>query len=150
MQKYVKLNGVIEICASVQGALSSNLDQMIGAGKVWQQLKDLPTIEIPDESDIRFYIPKDETIPTNLLLYVGDVFVRYERIHGGFRFHIDIKDETKAMEIAEKIVQKMEFEHDESQHGVSWRTLSLEIVPQDERYKIDTIIDWKYRVRDSY
>lgn len=106
--------------------------------------------DVPDESDIRFYIPKDETIPTALLLYVGDVFVRYERIHGGFRFYIDTKDETEAMEIAEKIVQKMEFEHDESQHGVSWRTLSLEIVPQDERYKIDTIVDWKYRVRDSY
>lgn len=150
MQKYVKLNDVIEICASVQGALSSNLDQMIGAGKVWQQLKDLPTIELPDESNIRFYIPKYETIPTNLLLYVGDVFVRYERIHGGFRFYIDTKDETEAMEIAEKIVQKMKLEHDESQHGVSWRTLSLEIVPQDERYKIGTIIDWKYRVRDSY
>ena len=86
------------------------------------------------QDDIKFYIPKYETIPTALLLYVGDVFVRYERIHGGFRFYIDTKDETKAMEIAEKITQKMKLEHDESQHGVSWRTLSLEIVPQEERY----------------
>ncbi len=100
--------------------------------------------------DIRFYIPKDETIPTALRLYVGDIFVTYERIHGGFRFYIDIKDEAEAMEIAKKIIQKMKLEHDESQYGVSWRTLSLEIVPQDERYKINTIIDWKYRVRDSY
>lgn len=100
--------------------------------------------------DIQFYIPRHETIPTALLLYVGDVFVRYERIHGGFRFSIDTKDEAEAMEIAKKIVQKMKSEHDEPQHGVSWRTLSLEIVPQEERYKIDTIIDWKYRVRDSY
>lgn len=102
------------------------------------------------QDDIKFYIPKYETIPTALLLYVGDVFVRYERIHGGFRFYIDTKNEVKAMEIAEKVTQKMKLEHDESQHGVSWRTLSLEIVPQEERYKIDTIVDWKYRVRDSY
>jgi len=100
--------------------------------------------------DIQFYIPKDETIPTALRLYVGDIFATYERIHGGFRFYIDTKDEAQAMEIAKKIVQRMKSEHDESQHGVSWRTLSLEIVPQDERYKINTIIDWKYRVRDSY
>ena len=100
--------------------------------------------------NIKFYIPKHETIPTALRLYVGDIFVTYERIHGGFRFYIDTKDEAKAMEIAKKIVQRMKSEHDESQHGVSWRTLSLEIVPQDERYKINTIIDWKYRVRDSY
>lgn len=100
--------------------------------------------------DIQFYIPKDETIPTALRLYAGDIFVTYERIHGGFRFYIDTKDEAEAMEIAKKIVQKMKSEHDEPQHGVSWRTLLLEIVPQDERYKINTIIDWKYRVRDSY
>ena len=150
MQKYVKLNDVIEICSNVQIALSSNLDQMVGAGKVWQQLKDLPIIELPDESDIRFYIPKHETIPTALRLYVGNVYVTYERIHGGFRFSIDTKDEAEAIKIVKKIIQKMKLEHDEPQHGISWRTLSLEIVPQDERYKINTIIDWKYRVRDSY
>jgi hypothetical protein len=44
----------------------------------------------------------------------------------------------------------MKREHDESQHGVSWRTVSLEVVPQDERYRIDTVVDWIYRVRDSY
>lgn len=102
------------------------------------------------QDNIKFFIPKDETIPTALRLYVGDVYVTYKRIHGGFRFSIDTKDETEAMEIAKKIVQRMKSEHDESQHGVSWRTLSLEIVPQEERYKINTIIDWKYRVRDSY
>lgn len=100
--------------------------------------------------DIRFYIPKDEVIPTSLQLYVDNIYVRYERIHGGFRFHIFLDDEEKAMEVAKEIVQQMKIDHDESQHGVSWRTISLEIVPQEERYKFNTIIDWKYRVRDSY
>lgn len=101
-------------------------------------------------SDIRFYIPNGETIPTDLRLYVDDVYVEYERIIGGFLFHISLDDEEKAMEVAKAIVQKMIMEHDESQHGVSWRTVSLEIIPQEERYKIDTIVEWKYRVRDSY
>lgn len=101
-------------------------------------------------SEIRFYIPKDETIPTGLRLFVGDVYVEYERIYSGFRFHISTMDEKKAMEIAKEITDQMKREHDESQHGISWRTISLSIVPQDERYKVDTIVDWKYRVRDSY
>lgn len=101
-------------------------------------------------SEIRFFIPKDETIPTDLRLLVGDVYVRYERIKSGFRFHISVNDEDKAIDVAKEITDKMKREHDESQHGVSWRTVSLEVVPQDERYRIDTVVDWIYRVRDSY
>lgn len=101
-------------------------------------------------SQISFYIPKDETIPTDLRLYVGDVYVHYERIRNGFRFHILVDDENKAIDIAKEISDKMNREHDESQHGVSWITISLEVVPQDERNRIDTIVDWTYRVRDSY
>lgn len=101
-------------------------------------------------SDIRFYIPEGESIPTDLRLYVGDVYVEYHRIDAGFRFEIDLEDEAEAWKVAEQIVERMIAEHDEAQHGVTWRTLSLEVVPQEERYKIGTIIDWKYRVRDSY
>lgn len=101
-------------------------------------------------TDIRFYIPEGETIPTDLRLYFGDVYVVYLRIDRGFRFEILLDDENEAMKIAEEIVQKMIREHDESQHGVSWRTVSLEVIPQEERYKIGTLIEWKYRVRDSY
>lgn len=148
MQKYVKLDDVISLFCKIDcGANASSCTEEC---KDIKDFRDLSTIDLLNGSDIRFYIPKYETIPTALLLYVGDVLVRYERIHGGFRFYIDTKDEVKAMEIAEKITQQMKLEHDESQHGVSWRTLSLEILPQEERYKIDTIIDWKYRVRDSY
>jgi len=101
-------------------------------------------------SEIKFYIPKNETIPTDLRLYVGDIYVNYERIKSGFRFHIWVDDEDKAIDVAKEITDKMKLEHDESQHGVSWRTISLAVVPQDERYRIDTVVDWIYRVRDSY
>lgn len=101
-------------------------------------------------TDIRFYIPESETIPTDLRLYVGDVYVKYHRIDHGFRFEILLDDENEAMRIAEEIVKKMKYEHDESQYGVSWRTKSLVVIHQEERYKIGTIIDWEYYVRDSY
>lgn len=101
-------------------------------------------------SDIKFYIPKDETIPTDLMLYVDDVYVKYHRIKNGFRFEILLDDETEAMKIAEKIVERMTLEHDEAQHGIFWRTKSLVVIHQEERYKIGTIIDWEYYVRDSY
>ena len=101
-------------------------------------------------SEINFYIPNDETIPTDLRLYVDDIYVTYERTKDGFTFHISLDDEEKAMEVTKEIVQKMIREHDESQHGVSWRTVSLQVIPQEDRYKIDTLIEWKYRVRDSY
>lgn len=101
-------------------------------------------------SEIRFYIPSDEIIPTALRLYVGDVYVAYERIEGGFRFYTYLENEEEAINVVKEIVDQMISDHDESQHGFSWRTVSLEVVPQEERYKIGTIIEWKYRVRDSY
>lgn len=64
--------------------------------------------------------------------------------------YISLEDEQRAIGVAQEIVEKIKREHDEQEHGVSWRTVSLEIVPQEERYKIGTIIEWKYRVRDSY
>ena len=101
-------------------------------------------------NDIEFYIPKSETIPTDLRLYVDDVFVVYCRIDKGFRFVISLEDEAEAMKVAEKIVERMIADHDEARHGVTWCTVSLTVVPQEGRYKVGTIIDWKYRVRDSY
>lgn len=101
-------------------------------------------------AEIRFYIPDDETIPTQLRVYVDNVFVRYKRIEGGFRFYISLDDEQQAIKVAKQIIQQMQHDHDYPQHGVSWVTISLEVVPQDERYRINTVIDWKYRVRDAY
>lgn len=100
--------------------------------------------------DIRFYIPEGETVPTDLRLMAGDVPVTYERIYSGFRFRIYEDDEQKALEIAERITQVMRSEHADHKHGVSWRTESLRIVRQEERYRSGTVVDWKYRVRDSY
>ena len=109
---------------------------------------------------IQFYVPKDERIPTDLRLcvpksvekevFVDDVYVTYRRIENGFLFRISLKDEKEAMRVAEEIVQVMKEDHDESQYGVSQQTVSLDIVPQEKRYKNSILVEWKYRVRDSY
>lgn len=101
-------------------------------------------------SNIKFYIPKSETVPTDLRLYVDDVYVEYHRIDNGFRFDVLLDDEAEAMKVVKKIVEKIKSEHDEPQHGISWRTKSLKVIPQEERYKISIIVDWEYYVRDSY
>jgi redox-regulated HSP33 family molecular chaperone len=101
-------------------------------------------------SEIRFYIPQNESIPTDLRLYVGENYVEYKRTANGFLFKTFIDDEDDAMQVVQQIVNKMKSEHDESSHGISWRTISLAVVPKDERYKIGTWVEWKYRVRDSY
>ena len=115
---------------------------------------------------IQFYIPKSERIPTDLRLcvrkstekevLVDDVYVTYKRIYNvglpsesGFLFRISLKDEKEAMRIAEEIVQIMKADREESQRGVSLRTVTLAVIPQEERYRIDTLIRWKYRVHDS-
>ena len=99
-------------------------------------------------SDIKFYIPKSETIPTELRLYVDDVYVTYERTNYGYEFHILLDDKGEALEVAKKIANKMINEHAEPQYGVSWRTISFEVFT--DLYGMGTTVRWEYRVRDSY
>lgn len=100
--------------------------------------------------DIKFYIPKNERIPTQLQLKVNDIYVEYERTVSGFRFKINTEDETEALAIATDIAGMMIQDHDESEHGVSWRTTSFRIVDIGRQNTGFTWVDWSYRVRDSY
>ena len=94
------------------------------------------------------FITNGYTIPTSLELEVdGETRVSYERIDGGFKFVVWETDSDKALEIVNDIVQKIKDEHDESEHGVSWRTISIDITATADWY---CTIEWKYRVRDSY
>ena len=97
---------------------------------------------------IEFYIPKDEKIPTDLRLKVDGIDVYYERIKGGFRFYVYVDSDEKALGIVKAITEQMIFDHDESQHGVSWCTVSMEVITDEWGFR--RIVDWKYRVRDSY
>ena len=105
-------------------------------------------------NNIQFYIPPDITVPTGLVLMVDGVRVDYEHYHFTevFDFYVDTTDKELAMAIVEKIVARIQEEHNDFKHGMTWRTVYLKIVTEDdyiERY--DTIrVMWKYRVRDSY
>ena len=104
--------------------------------------------------DIQFYIPPNITVPTGLVLMVNGVRVDYEHYHftDVFDFYVNTTDKELAMKIVNKIVTRIQNEHNDFKHGVTWRTVHLTIVTEDdyiERYGIIRIM-WKYRVRDSY
>lgn len=91
-------------------------------------------------SHIKFYIPKNLTIPTELR---DNIDIYYKPIDKGFGFEFtiyDVNSDEEAMEIVKEIIDIMERENDES----SWRTVSLELIKSNwDFYK--TVI-WKYRV----
>lgn len=99
-------------------------------------------------SEIKFFIPKGQTIPTVLELRVDDISVTYERIKGGFEFCVWIGDRNKAVEIVEEIVAKIKSEHDDPKHFVTWRTTSIDVLEVSERYGYVRIW-WKFYVRDA-
>lgn len=99
-------------------------------------------------SDIKFFIPKGHTIPTVLELRVDDIPVTYTRIDGGFEFYIWNNDKDKALEIVEEIVAKIKSEHDDPKHFVTWRTVSIDVVEESERYGYVRIW-WKFYIRDA-
>lgn len=99
-------------------------------------------------SDIKFFIPKGQTIPMALELRVDDVPVTYKRIEGGFAFWVWVEDKDKAVEIVEEIVAKIKSEHDDPKHLVTWRTVSIDVLEVSERYGYVRIW-WKFYVRDS-
>lgn len=72
--------------------------------------------------DIQFYIPPDITVPTGLVLMVDGVRVDYEHYHvtDVFDFYIDTTDKELAMAIAERIVTRIQKEHNDFKHGVTW------------------------------
>ena len=99
--------------------------------------------------DIRFHIPKDQIIPTDLMLKVDDIMVRYCKIQGGFVFDVFTYDVEEARDIVQAVVKQMIVDHDESQHGVTWETVSLIQVSNASWIGCHSFA-WIYRVRDSY
>ena len=99
--------------------------------------------------DIKFYIPKDESVPTQLRLRIdGDIDVYYDRSpSGGWKFWL-FKFQNVTREMAEAIVEEIwqRMENQSYDHGVSWRECGVREVYED-RYSIEITID--YRVRDA-
>lgn len=99
-------------------------------------------------SDIKFFIPKGQTIPTVLELRVDDIPVTYTRIDGGFEFCVWLGDRDKAVGIVEEIVEKIKSEHNDPKHFVTWRTVAIDVLEVSERYGFVRIW-WKYYIKDA-
>ena len=96
-------------------------------------------------SDIKF-VTKGYKVPLILELEVDGTNVTYRTDDGTIHFTIWVGDTEKALSIVNEIIKQIKLEHDDAKHGVSWRTLSIEITAETDWY---TCVDWKYYVRDA-
>lgn len=98
-------------------------------------------------SEIKF-VTNRYKIPLTLEVEVDGISVTYIGMTGGFEFTAWTADREKAFDAVKKIVDEIIRERSDHKHFVSWRTESLEVVENDDRYGY-TQIEWKYYVRDS-
>lgn len=96
-------------------------------------------------SDIKF-ITKGYKVPLILELEVDGTNVTYRQADGAIHFTVWVGDAEKALFIVNEIIKQIKLEHDDAKHGVSWRTLSIEITAETDWY---TCAVWKYYVRDA-
>ena len=96
-------------------------------------------------SDIKF-ITKGYKVPLILELEVDGTNVTYRQDDGVIRFTVWVGDSEKAQSIVSEIIKQIWLERNDVKHGVSWRTLSIEITAETDWY---TCIDWKYYVMDA-
>lgn len=96
--------------------------------------------------DIKFFIPDDQTIPTQLRLLVDGIHVYYEKLRDvfGYSFEIFTDDKEKARDIVEECARIM---CDQSyDHGASWRTTHIVLENAD---RFSSIYNVYFRIRDA-
>lgn len=101
--------------------------------------------------DIKFFIPDDQTIPTQLRLLVDGVHVYYEKMRSAmsYRFEVYTSDADKAREIVEECARIMS---DQSyDHGASWRVINVELydVNKFEGVPLSYVYTVSFRKRDA-
>lgn len=97
--------------------------------------------------DIKFYVPKDEIIPTQLRLEVDGKIVVYNRVSDKFAYDFEVYHATReeAEEIVNQIVRKMCYQSYD--HGAEWRVINKEILYHS--YASYTI-RVHFRIKDCY
>jgi len=98
-------------------------------------------------SEIKF-VTNGYKIPLGLEVAVDGISVTYTKMTGGYEFTAWTANKDKALEAVNQIVDEIIRERSDYKHFVSWRTESLEVVGNDDRYGY-TMIEWKFYVRDS-
>lgn len=103
--------------------------------------------------DIKQVVYNYETVPTELRASVDGVLITYKRIcsapYPKFRMLVedDISEED-AEKSAKALINRIIDDHDESEHGVSWRLRRLDYIGRDRLDRHEFVA--YYRVRDSY
>ena len=82
---------------------------------------------------------------SGILSFIG-AQVTYNKVDGGIHFTVWQGDTVKALSIVNEIISQIKAEHDDQKHGVSWRTISVEVTAETTWY---VCVDWKYYVRDA-
>lgn len=101
---------------------------------------------------IEFYIPKDETIPTQFRLKVDGMDVYYEKVDGEFAYDFTLFGKAKetATEIVDRIVSIMC--NQSYDHGAEWREIKTKRMilysPVEEWDHL--IIRVYFRIKDAY
>lgn len=102
--------------------------------------------------EIKFYIPKDETIPTRLRLKVDGMDVYYERVKGEFAYDFTLFDKAKEKytEIIDQLVSIMC--NQSYDHGAEWRERKERrfVVHYPAKEWDYMIIRVYFRIKDSY
>lgn len=104
-------------------------------------------------SNIKFYIPEDQTIPTRLRLKKDKVHIYYQRLNNkfGYEFELyEIDDKEQGEEIVKEIADIMCVQSYD--HGQEWRTVNIECVEFNDNDFLGKNGKWQveFRIRDSY
>jgi hypothetical protein len=100
--------------------------------------------------EIKFYIPKDETIPTRLRLIVDGMHVYYEKVPNEFAYDFTLwgKARDNAIAIVDKLVRILC--NQSYDHGAQWREVKREIVEEGTEEWEPITIRVFFRIRDTY
>lgn len=95
--------------------------------------------------EIKFFIPDDQTIPTQLRLTADGVHVYYNRLPDRFayRFTVYTQDENAAANIVEEIAHIMV--NQSYDHGASWRIKTIVQVSDESVMSYTYDVDFRFR-----
>lgn len=99
---------------------------------------------------IEFYIPKDQTIPTQLRLKVDGMDVYYDKVSDVFAY--DFTMWGKAREHGTAIVDELVHIlcNQSYDHGSEWRETKREVIEKGVMDWEPTVIRVHFRIKDSY
>lgn len=100
----------------------------------------------------KVYKPGDP-IPLQLECTVNGTIVYYDKLqasNGEYPGYVFYTTNSIPLEEAEEkikiLINRIDDDHDEDEHGVSWRTTSFKYIEN----RFYHMFEWHYRVRDSY